>query len=86
MKAAGFGAKLFFMGENAAKLLEEALRLPVEARAALAASLLDSLDGTVDPDAEARWDAEIARRVQELDGDKARTIPWAEARRELFRR
>jgi len=85
MKPAEFGARLFFMGENAVKLLEEALRLPVEARAALAASLLDSLDNAVDPDAEARWDAEIARRVRELDEGKVRPIPWAEARRELFR-
>ena len=85
MKPAGFGARLFSMGENAVKLLEAALRLPAEARAALAASLLDSLDNAVDPDAEARWGAEIARRVRELDEGKVRPIPWAEARRELFR-
>jgi putative addiction module component (TIGR02574 family) len=73
------------MGDNAAKLLEEALRLPAEARAALAASLLDSLDNALDPDAEAQWDAEIGRRVKELDEGKVRPIPWAEARRQLFR-
>jgi putative addiction module component (TIGR02574 family) len=73
------------MGDNAAKLLEEALRLPAEARAALAASLLDSLDDALDPDAEAQWDAEIGRRVKELDEGKVRPIPWAEARRQLFR-
>ena len=73
------------MGDNAAKILEEALRLPAEARAALAASLLDSLDNAVDPDAEAQWDAEIGRRVRELDEGKVRPILWAEARRQLFR-
>jgi len=41
------------MKTNAMKLLEEALKLPTEARAALAGSLLDSLDDTIGPDAEA---------------------------------
>ena len=40
------------MGSQATKLLEEALKLPPEARAAMAGSLLDSLDVTVDTDAE----------------------------------
>ena len=73
------------MGKNAAKILEEALRLPTEARAALAASLLDSLDQAVDPDAEAQWGAEIARRIRELDKGAVQPIPWAEARHQLFR-
>lgn len=34
-------------------LLEAALKLPPEARAAMAGSLLDSLDTTIDADAEA---------------------------------
>ncbi len=36
-------------------ILKDALALPTEARAALAGSLLDSLDGEVDEDAEAAW-------------------------------
>lgn len=43
------------------------LKLSPEARAALAASLLESLDEGVDEDVEAVWAAEIARRIQELD-------------------
>lgn len=74
------------MSSVTAKLLEEALKLPAEARAALAGSLLDSLDQEVDPDAEAAWEAEIARRLKELDAGNVRTIPWAEARREITRR
>lgn len=48
-------------------LLQHALQLPPEARAALASLLLESLDETVDENAEAEWAVEIARRLQELD-------------------
>lgn len=74
------------MSTNATKLLEEALKLPTEARAALAGSLLDSLDDTVDPNAEAAWDTEIAQRLKDLDSGKVRPIPWAEARRAILKR
>jgi type II secretory pathway component PulL len=36
----------------------------------LAGSLLESLDGTVDPSAEEAWKQEIARRIEELDSGK----------------
>ena len=72
------------MGDNETKLLKEALKLPLEGRAALAGSLLDSLDDKVD--AEAVWDAEIARRLADLDAGKVRPIPWAEARKAIIRR
>jgi len=68
------------------KLLEEALKLPAEARAALAGFLLDSLDEAIDPDAEAAWEAEIAQRLKDLESGKVRPIPWAEARRAILRR
>lgn len=71
------------MKRNAADLLKEALELPPEARAALAGSLLDSLDEDVDEGAEAAWDAEIGRRLRDLDEGRAKLIPWAEARRRL---
>jgi len=64
-------------------LLKEALNLPPEARAALAASLLDSLDQEVDEDAEAAWHAEIDRRLRELDSGTVKPIPWSEARRRI---
>ena len=41
------------MKRDTAEILKEALTLPPEARAALADSLLDSLDTEVDEDAEA---------------------------------
>jgi putative addiction module component (TIGR02574 family) len=64
-------------------LLKQALKLPPEARAALAGSLLDSLDQEVDDNAEAAWQAEIDRRVRELDSGTVKPIPWSEARRKI---
>ena len=68
------------------KVLDEALRLPVEARAALAGHLLDSLDDIVDEDAESAWSKEIARRIDNLDRGKVKTVPWSVARREILGR
>jgi len=66
------------------QVIEGALRLPKSARAALAARLLDSLDTEIDEDSEAAWDAEIARRLQEIGSGKVKTIPWSEARRQIL--
>ena len=68
------------MKQNIAQLLEEALKLPPEARAALAGSLLHSLDEALDQDAESEWETEIALRLKEIDQGKVRLMPWAEAR------
>ncbi len=65
------------------RILEEALKLPPEARAALAGKLLESLEGEVDEDAEARWADEIERRTRDLDGGRVATVPWTEIRRRL---
>jgi len=72
------------MKTDTSKLLEKALSLPVEARAALAGSLIESLDETVDEEAEAAWEEEIARRVRKLDSGKAKTVSWAKARRMIL--
>ena len=56
--------------------------LPSNARASLAASLNESLDSTIDADAEAHWALEIHRRVTALDAG-APTTPWAEARKHI---
>jgi putative addiction module component (TIGR02574 family) len=67
------------------KIVEEALRLPAAARAALAGHLIESLDGSVDEDAEAAWRKEIARRLADLDKGKVKTVPWSVARRQILR-
>jgi putative addiction module component (TIGR02574 family) len=71
------------MSPDVSDLLKKALELPSEARAALASSLLESLDDTMDASAEEEWNKEIARRIEELDSGKVKTIPWAEARRQI---
>lgn len=72
------------MSRDTAEILKAALALPTEARAALADSLLDSLDEEVDADAEAAWQLEIRRRMTELDSKIVSPIPWAEARARLM--
>ena len=74
------------MKRDAAEILKDALALPTEARAALAGSLLESLDTEVDEDAEAAWASEINRRVAELETGVLRPIPWAHVRRRLAQR
>ena len=68
---------------NIAEILKEALKLPPEARAALAGTLLDSLDDIVDQDAETAWEAEIVMRLKEIDEGKVNMVPWAEARAKI---
>lgn len=72
------------MGSDATKLLEAALKLPPEARAAMAGSLLESLDTIVDADAEAEWNKEIARRLKDLDSSHLSLVSWSDARRKIL--
>jgi putative addiction module component (TIGR02574 family) len=69
--------------QNLSIILKETLRLPLEARAALAGSLLDSLDETIDEDAESAWETEILQRLQEIDQGKVNLVPWTTARRQI---
>jgi putative addiction module component (TIGR02574 family) len=71
------------MTRELSELLEKALALPVEARAALANSLLESLDQTIDVGVEEDWKEEIGRRIAELDSGKVKPISSAEARRQI---
>lgn len=72
------------MTRDEEKLLEAALKLPAEARAALAGRLLDSLDTVVDADAETAWALEIARRLREVHDGSVKTVPWPEARKRIL--
>lgn len=71
------------MDRSAADILDDALALPVEARAALASALIRSLDEDTDDDVEAAWSTEIARRIDEIDQGTTQLIPWSEVRRRL---
>ena len=74
------------MSREAAEVLREALALPVEARAAIADSLLDSLDTEIDEAAEEEWRREIRRRAAELDSGAVTPIPWSEIRSSMMAR
>ena len=65
------------------QLLDAALQLSAEERAALAGEPIQSLDTEVDADAEAAWSAEIHARLARADAGLAKTVPWSEARRRI---
>jgi putative addiction module component (TIGR02574 family) len=60
--------------------VQELLQLPAEERAELAAALLDSLDVETDADADAEWDEEIRRRVEDVTTGRVTPASWADAR------
>jgi putative addiction module component (TIGR02574 family) len=74
------------MPREAALLLHEALELPPEQRAALADSLLGSLDTEVDADAEQAWREEIERRVGSVEDASVRLVPWKDVQARIARR
>lgn len=66
------------------RVFDEALRLPAEARAALAGEPLASLDGeSEDPDREAAWTKEIRQRLDAYERGEVKTRPAAEVLSEL---
>ena len=71
------------MTSKTKKLLGEALQLAPAEREALAGQIFDSLESD-DPDAESTWQAEIERRITELDQGVVKPISWPEARRMIF--
>lgn len=72
------------MSRDPAEILKAALELPPEGRAALADSLLASLDREIDEDAEAAWQVEVHHRLRELDSQAIAPVPWAEVRSRLI--
>jgi putative addiction module component (TIGR02574 family) len=68
------------MMQEARELLKKAPALPDRERADLAGSLIDSLDDTVDENAEAAWQEEIVRRLEEVRSGKVKTISWEDVR------
>jgi len=73
------------MEETPQHILDQALRLPEGDRAALATSLLNSLDTHVDPDTDEKWEAEIKRRLEEIDNGTVELIPLSVVRQKLDR-
>jgi len=72
------------------ELSARAKALPAEDRARLAEELLESLQEDIDAGADAAWDREIERRVDEIGAGRAKLVAaedvHAEARRLIRRR
>ena len=64
------------MSEQAEKVLTEALKLPTEERARVAAELMASVDGEAEADAEAAWALEIDRRVGRVQAEGPKGDDW----------
>lgn len=71
------------MSANVGQLFKDALSLPEKERAELAALLIESLEPGCEVDAAPAWEAEILRRVQDLDSGAVQPVPWSEARRRI---
>ena len=71
------------MNPDVTDLLKRVLALSADERAALANTLLDSLE-TRDESVEEAWDKEVARRMADLKAGKAVTVPWEQLHRELL--
>ena len=67
------------MSQTTEELRATLAKLPMQERAELANFLIHSLDADWDADTEAAWDAELARRAEEITsgrakGESARTV------------
>jgi len=74
------------MSDTLAELKERAARLPEEERAELALAMIESLDGSADPDVDEAWRLEIERRSAEIDRGEVDLIPGDEVFDRLRRR
>ncbi|MDG2305671.1 MAG: addiction module protein [Candidatus Binatia bacterium] len=66
------------MADPLRKLQDDALKLPVRARARLAETLIASLDEEPDVAADRLWLEEAERRLDELDSAKVGSVPAAD--------
>jgi putative addiction module component (TIGR02574 family) len=74
------------MASTLSDLKKEAAQLPEHERAELALSLIESLDGPADPDAEEAWAQEIERRVRQFEKGEAELVPAEEVFARIRRR
>ena len=68
------------MTQRAQKLIREALELPLNERAEVAAELLASIDGEPDSDAEAAWATEVERRARRAIAGESVGSDWTDVR------
>lgn len=72
------------MTQAAEKVLSEAMKLSDAERAQIAGKLLETLDPPGQDLSEAEhaalWEAEIARRIEDLDSGQVKTVAWEDVR------
>ena len=73
------------MSESADELLKRALQLDEQDRASIAGALIESLHRYAEAGTEDAWDAEIQRRVHEIETRAVETVAWSKVRERLFR-
>jgi putative addiction module component (TIGR02574 family) len=66
------------LSSEAQQLFEAAMKLPERERAKLVDKLALSVDATADPEWQAGWDPEIARRIAEVENGTAKLHTWDE--------
>lgn len=71
------------MSTKSAELLRQALSLSVEERADLAGQLIESLDSKESKGVQPAWEAEIERRMAELDSGAVKPVSLEDAFRRL---
>jgi len=71
------------MSISAEALLDSALKLPSEDRARIAAELIASLDGTPEEGVEAAWDAEVGRRIAQVDRGEVQLLDWNDVKADV---
>ena len=69
------------MQQNSQAILEQALKLSAQERAAVAEQLIQSLDLPQEAEVEQAWQKELQKRISDLDNGVASTIPWEEVQR-----
>jgi putative addiction module component (TIGR02574 family) len=74
------------MSSEARKILENAMALSPDERAALAHELLASLDADRDASVDEAWGAEITERAERFRAGKSKGIAWEDAKARLVER
>ncbi len=74
------------MTTAASKLLDQALNLPDDERLAMAAALLESVEGRIDPEWDAVWMQELDRRDAAARASGAPLAEWSEVRARVLSR
>lgn len=67
---------------SANELIASALQLPLSERAAIASAILESMSpdrsGALQAEIDTAWNSEIARRIEDIDRGRVKTVPSSE--------